>query len=80
MSEMVERRDGTCFPIPDGMNGYGPDHPDYPNAPKDWDERPYLCRDGKEYWMNGYGWRWGEGCWNQIADWDRVAYTPKIEE
>lgn len=24
---------------------YGTEHPDYPNAPSDWDGGPYLCRD-----------------------------------
>lgn len=61
----------------DAMKRYGPDHPDYPNEPKDWDQGPYLCRDGGMYNMRGYGWKWGEGCWNATADWDRVAYRAK---
>lgn len=61
--------------IPKGMTSYGPDHPDYPNAPKNWDNGPYLCRDGSMYHMRGYVWRWGEGSWVNEADWDRVAYT-----
>ena len=59
-----------------GMVAYGPEHPDYPNAPSDWDGGPYLCRDGQRYHMRGYGWAHGVGCWNETADWDRVAYTP----
>lgn len=31
--------------IPAGMVAYGPDHPDYPNAPKDW--------DGGDWWERG---------------------------
>lgn len=54
---------------------YGPNHPDYPNAPSDWDGGPYLCRDGGMYHMRGYGWEHGLGCWNATADWDRIAYT-----
>ena len=53
---------------------YGPDHPDYPNTPLDWDGGPYLCRDGDLYHMRGYGWGHGLGCWDATADWDRVAY------
>lgn len=56
------------------LTPYGPDHPDYPNAPSDWDGGPYLCRDGQFYHMNGYGWGHGLGCWNATADWDRIAY------
>lgn len=59
------------------MTPYDPSHPDYPNAPSDWDGGPYLCRDGGLYHMRGYGWEHGLGCWNPTADWDRVAYTPK---
>ena len=58
----------------DTMVSYGPDHPDYPNAPSDWDGGPYLCRDGQLYHMRGYGWGHGLGCWNDTADWDRIAY------
>ena len=58
-----------------GMTAYGPSHPDYPNAPSDWDHGPYLCRDGNLYHMRGYGWAHGLGCWNPEADWDRIAYT-----
>jgi len=61
------------------MKAYGPDHPDYPNAPADWDGGPYQCRDGGMYHMRGYSWRHGEGCWNATADWDRVSYTPVAE-
>jgi len=43
--------------------------------PEDWDRGPYLCRDGKMYIMNGYDWKFGTGCWNPTAVWDRVAYT-----
>jgi hypothetical protein len=60
-----------------GMTPYGPSHPDYPNAPSDWDGGPYLCRNGDLYHMRGYGWAHGLGCWNPEADWDRVAYTAK---
>ena len=60
--------------IPDGMKPYGPDHPDYPNAPKDWDGGAYMCRDGGMFYMRGYGWKHGLGCWNSTASWDRVAY------
>lgn len=60
-----------------GMKPYGPSHPDYPNAPSDWDGGPYLCRDGGLYHMRGYGWAHGLGCWNPSATWDRVAYTPQ---
>lgn len=62
--------------IPASMIEYGPSHPDYPNKPQDWDGGPYMCRDGKMYWMAGYGWKHGEGCWNETACWDRIAYTP----
>lgn len=61
---------------PGGLREYGPSHPDYPNAPSDWDGGPYLCRDGGMYIMRGYGWQHGFGCWNPTADWDRVAYRP----
>jgi hypothetical protein len=60
--------------VPSGMVAYGPDHPDYPNAPGDWDGGPYLCRDGQLYHMRGYGWEHGLGCWAATADWDRIAY------
>jgi hypothetical protein len=60
--------------VPSGMVAYGPDHPDYPNAPSDWDGGPYLCRDGQLYHMRGYGWEHGLGCWAAAADWDRIAY------
>lgn len=63
--------------VPNGMKEWGPDSPGYPDAPVDWDGGPYLCRDGKMYHMNGYGWSHGYGCWNAQADWDRVAYRPK---
>jgi hypothetical protein len=63
--------------LPLGMVAYGPEHPDYPNAPSDWDEGPYLCRDGGMYHMRGYGWGHGINCWNPTADWDRIAYTPR---
>lgn len=56
------------------LKPYGPSHPDYPNAPSDWDGGPYRCRDGGLYHMRGYGWEHGLGCWNPTADWDRVAY------
>ncbi len=62
-----------------GMTPYDPSHPDYPNAPSDWDGGPYLCRDGGLYHMRGYGWAHGLGCWNPTADWDRVAYTARAE-
>ena len=58
-----------------GLTEYGPDHPDYPNAPSDWDGGPYLCRDGGMYHMRGYGWGHGLGCWKATAVWDRVGYT-----
>lgn len=61
----------------ENMKPYGPEHPDYPNAPSDWDGGPYLCRDNQLYHMRGYGWGHGLGCWNPTADWDRIAYTPK---
>lgn len=61
--------------LPSGMTPYGPSHPDYPNAPSDWDGGPYLCRDGGLYHMRGYGWEHGLYCWNPTSDWDRVAYT-----
>ena len=32
--------------LPAGMVAYGPEHPDYPNAPKDWDGEAAFCRDG----------------------------------
>lgn len=66
--------------IPAGMKAWGPDHPDYPEGPKDWDGGPYLCRDGKMYHMCGYGWAHGLGCWNPTASWDRIAYTPETQE
>jgi len=56
---------------------YGKDHPDYPNAPSDWDHGPYLCRDGEVYHMRGYGWEHGLGCSQLTADWDRIAYKPE---
>lgn len=61
--------------LPAGMTPYGPLHPDYPNEPSDWDGGPYLCRDGRLYHMCGYGWEHGLFCWENTADWDRVAYT-----
>lgn len=63
--------------IAEGWKDYGPNHPDYPNAPKDWDTGPYICRDGGHYYMRGYGWEHGMGCWEDQADWDRIAYKPK---
>ena len=57
------------------MVPYGPEHPDYPNAPSDWDGGPYLCRDNKLYHLRGYGWAHGLNCWNATASWDRVAYS-----
>lgn len=60
-----------------GLAPYGPDHPDYPNAPSDWDGGPYQCRDGKMYHMCGYGWKHGLNCYNHTAYWDRVAYRRK---
>lgn len=63
-------------PVPEGMVAYGPNHPDYPNQPKDWDFGPYLCRDGALYYMRGYGWQHGMYCSAPIADYDRIAYTP----
>lgn len=62
--------------LAEGMVPYGPDHPDYPNAPSDWDGGPYLCRDGWLYHMRGYGWEHGLCCRNATADWDRIAYRP----
>ena len=62
--------------IPEGMVAYGPEHPDYPNQPKDWDGGPYLCRDGKKCAMRGYGWAHGLNSYSPTADWDRIAYTP----
>jgi hypothetical protein len=70
--------DLLALTIPVGMKAYGPDHPDYPNAPRDWDNGPYLCRDGGMYHMRGYGWKHGEFCTNPTSDWDRVAYTPSL--
>lgn len=32
------RREGVAFDLPEGMVPYGPNHADYPNQPKDWDE------------------------------------------
>ena len=48
-------------------------------APPDWDEGPYLCRDGKTYWMCGYDWKHGTGCWNPIASWDRIGYRTHLQ-
>lgn len=62
------------------LTPYGPEHPDYPNAPSDWDGGPYLCRDGEMYHMCGYGWEHGLGCWNATADWDRVAYRARAAQ
>jgi hypothetical protein len=59
------------------MLPYGPEHPDYPNAPSDWDGGPYLCRDGQLYHMRGYGWEHGLGCWNATAAWDRIAHRSR---
>ena len=59
------------------MKDYGPSHPDYPNAPSDWDGGAYLCRDGGLYYLRGYGWEHGLGCRNPTADWDRIAYRPE---
>ena len=28
------------------MRDYGPNHPDYPNPPKDWNEEGVILRDG----------------------------------
>ena len=53
---------------------YGPEHPDYPNAPRDWDQGPYMCRDGQWYHMSGYGWKHGLYCSNPTSDWDRISY------
>lgn len=62
---------------PEQLTSYGPEHPDYPNAPSDWDGGPYRCRDGGMYHMRGYGWEHGLGSWNTTADWDRVGYTSR---
>ena len=72
--------EGTDPKIPDGMTDYGPKHPDYPDEPKDWDKGAYLCRDGGMYFVCGYGWGHGIGCWNPTASWDRIAYTTKQPE
>lgn len=64
--------------VPQGMKAYGPDHPDYPNEPADWDHGPYLCRDGKMYHMCGYGWQHGMYCYSSTSDYDRIAYTPQV--
>jgi len=62
------------------------DHPNKPpfqywaggaEAPADWDGEEYLCRDGQTYFMRGYGWRHGAGCWNATADWDRIGYRAR---
>lgn len=58
-----------------GMTPYGPSHPDYPNAPSDWDGGAYLCRDGGLYYLRGWGWAHGLNCSNPTSEWDRVAYT-----
>jgi hypothetical protein len=59
---------------------YGPEHPNYPNAPSDWDAGPYLCRDGEFYHMRGYGWAHGLGCWSPTASWDRIGYRRAAPE
>lgn len=69
---------GEAKEIPEGMKAYGREHPDYPDAPRDWDGGAYLCRDGEMYFMRGYGWAHGMGSWNPTASWDRIAYTPSI--
>jgi hypothetical protein len=46
-------------------------------APADWDGEAYLCRDGKTYYLRGYGWGHGMGCWNPTADWDRIGYIAR---
>jgi len=63
--------------LPSGMKPWGPESPNYPDAPLDWDGGPYLCRDGGMYHLRGYGWGHGMYCSNPTSDWDRVAYTPK---
>ena len=64
----------AIVPIPAGMVEW---HGQTEEPPEDWDGGPYLCRDGGLYHMRGYSWKHGAGCWNETADWDRIAYTPR---
>lgn len=58
--------------IPEGMVAYGPDHPNYPNAPKDWERhRPVKFRLGT-YTSEDGTWTWRHGHYPE----DIVAYTP----
>ena len=50
--------------IPEGMKPYGPEHPDYPNAPGDWDggetyragiDATYATARNSPYWRAGSG-------------------------
>ncbi len=33
--------------VPEGMVAYGPEHPDYPNAPRNWRNGEVMLRDGR---------------------------------
>lgn len=63
--------------IPGSMVAYGPDHPDYPNAPKDWDESsPVMLTSGFMFRQcdQHQPIYWGHD--HDDIDSDVVAYTP----
>jgi hypothetical protein len=63
--------------IPPGMKPYSPDHPDYPNAPRDWDGGSVLFRDGQAgLWSDVHECYW---C-HEDHPCDIIAYTPKPTE
>jgi hypothetical protein len=69
--------DPTQAEVPAGMKAYGPAHPDYPNAPKDWNGGPVLLRNGAtshnaQRWSVGYP---ADLC-NHPTGTDIIAYTP----
>lgn len=77
-------------PIPEGMKAYGPEHPDYPNAPSDWDQGDLLLDWGDDdntqprfttCQQEEIDWSAPPSPWRHDIDTDKfaliVAYTPK---
>lgn len=57
-----------------GLSAYGPDHPDYPNAPSDWDGGPMQADDGKLYWIPP------EWSWKRVALYQRAHLAALSKE
>ncbi len=84
LASPTDRADDT---VPEGMVAYGPEHPDYPNAPRDWDggvRGGVRLADGEE-WGGWYGEGWAT--WNleptnsrRIIAYTRATPTPDAED